>query len=145
MIAILLVSAALSADVDRGPAGDVVTIRPEDFEHVAILDAANHAAPLPTDTPSPMWLVAPSAWRAAVARVAELAPYEDAARKCDVDLEIAKRQGADCENALQDALLHESALGAENKMLRRQRWVFAGAGMVVGAALTAGGIVAIAW
>ena len=72
MLLILLMSVALGAEVDRAPSGAIVTIRPATNEQACILSSTDVPLKLPNDAPSAMWLIAPKAYRGAIARVTEL-------------------------------------------------------------------------
>jgi FtsZ-binding cell division protein ZapB len=72
----LLTTLALGAEIDRGPSGSIVTVRPSDGEVSCVLDASGEPLSICTDLEAmyeqSFWLVHPDAWRNAVATVTEL-------------------------------------------------------------------------
>jgi hypothetical protein len=140
----LLVSPAHAEDIERGPSGTIVTVRPEveKNEMAWILDGNNLPLPLPDDLPKPMWLVHPEAWRQAVALAEK---YAIEKKLPDEQADIIKNLEADRDNEKRmrselrinyEAL--ESMHETETKMLRRSRTHWA-IGFGVGGAIIGGG------
>jgi len=142
---LMLPSSALAEDVDRGSSGAIVTIRPSETEQAAIIDEAFTPLQLPDDTPAPMWLVNPQAWRKATAEVERLSVYPEIVT--DHESTIV-RLTSDVETLqIQLSTEQQARVQAETqaKMYKKQRskWALAGAG--AGAAVVAGGILVAAF
>lgn len=160
IILLLAASLALAADIDRAPSGSIVTVRPGPTERAAIvLSATSQNVPLPADTPSPMWLVNPAAWRLAVACGVERADLQtafsaqqEALQGCQGSLDAASSAQARCTDLANACIGQRDALEArarqaEEKLARARRKqvtltaIAAGAGVVLGA----GGVVVAAF
>lgn len=140
----LVLSMAWGAEVDRGPSGTIVTVRPEGEEVACILDAERQPLSLCSDFEAPYWLVHQEAWRNAVAfaegrEIESFLPDKllEINAQLKADLQSEQQAHANTRSA-KDVL--EGACETETKMLRRSRttWtvVAASAALVVG---TAGG------
>lgn len=139
----LVASLAIGAEVDRGPSGTIVTIRPEDGEKAWVLSEENQPLPLPSDTPKPMWLVHPEAWRQAVA----LAEKYNAQMELPQELKQINMQ-LEVELANEKKLRGEQALDleasrTESKMLRRSRVQWAVGAGVLGVVVGAAGVAVV--
>jgi hypothetical protein len=138
MLATLILGALFAAELDEGPSGAVVTVRPTEGlgERVILVDANGREIPMPDDVP-PLWAINPAAWREAIATVEELFPYRDLAAqhletlgRCQAELDPTKQTLAMCQG---EGLVLETRLAD----LKKQRWrwlgVGVGSGLVVGA------------
>jgi len=142
MLATLLLGALVAAELDEGPSGAVVTVRPtEDLgERVILVDRDGREIPMPDDVP-PLWAINPEAWREAIATVEELLPYRELATqhletltRCQAELDPTKQALATCqgENLVLDTRLVE---------LKKQRWRWLGVGVGGGLVVGAGAVV----
>ncbi len=138
----LLLSPAHAAEIDEGPSGTLVTIRPEEEEgeRLVLLDAEGQEIEMPQDAP-PLWGINPAAWREAVATVEELTPYKDLAdkhlatlKRCQAQLDPTKSELSSCQG-------QSLVLQTELSELKVQRWRWLGVGVGSGLVLGAGTVV----
>jgi len=123
---------ALAAEVDRGPSGTVVTVRPEQGERLVVLDARGRELSLPDDVPD-LWAVNPDSWREAVAVVTELQPLpalvdslEATIDACQFDLDTVSNDAMACSEG-------RATARADATTARRNRWWWMLFGAVGGA------------
>ena len=142
---LLLALTALGAEVDRGPSGTIVTVRPEEGETACILDGDNAPIELCSEFSKPYWLVHPDAWRNAVAiaegaNIDSFVPDELVEINTQLEAKLSRANTRVSELTIaraRDQGAHEEYVKSSKKKLRNFVLLSLGAGAVAGTTLTA--------
>lgn len=128
------------AKVDRGPQGDIVTIRPT-APSIACVYENGSLYTLPDDTPPSMWLIRPEAWRRCNARVSELEGYPALVAHHEQTIHTLQAERDDALRDRQEAQALALQQQERAKIFSRQRWTWGAIGL--GAGLLTGGVLAL--